>query len=383
MFIFLTLFLTLYGLMNWYWYRAVTPLLPPSVAVKSLMVLMLLSLVLAPLAIRLLEREGHAAGARWSAYAGYGWMGFLFLSCCCFLVLDLVRLLVWGAARAGCGITPGVLLPSPAASAVGVTLLVTAVCLYGRYEAGAIRTEMVDIVSEKIPPAAGTVTVVQISDLHLGLLVGEERLRRILAAVRAAGPDLLVATGDLVDGQMDGRDALAGLMAGLRPRLGAYAVTGNHEWYAGSQPALSFLRDAGFTLLRGERADVAGILTVAGVDDPAFVGRNGAADQEEELLSRTEPGAFLLLLKHRPVVATGSRGRFDLQISGHVHGGQIFPFGLLTRLQFPLPTGLSRLTEGGSVYVSRGTGTWGPPVRVLAPPEVTVFRLRHPGTGRR
>ena len=375
MFIFLTLFLTLYGGMQWYWYRKAVSVVPRTVAAKLILTIFLLLMLFAPVVIRLLEQRGHEATARWTAFIGYSWMGFLFLSCSCFLLLDLGRLLV---RYTGYGGDLGGYLPGAGTSFIGVTLLVVVITIYGWYKATLIRTEIVDIESTKIPKAAGTVTIAQISDVHLGIMVGERRLKTILSAVRATQPDILVATGDIVDGQMDGHDRLAGLMGEIKPRLGKFAVIGNHELYVGIRQSLSFLRDAGFTVLRGESAEIAGVMTIAGIDDPVFGGKIEAADQERRVIEQVTPGRFLLLLKHRPVVATESRGRFDLQLSGHVHQGQIFPFVFLTRIAFPLPTGLSRIREGGAVYVSRGVGTWGPPIRFLAPPEVTLFRLRHP-----
>ena len=377
MYIFLTVFLTLYGGMHWYWYRKAMPIVSHSAGARVVLGLLLIVMVLAPIMIRVLERWGYEAAARWTACIGYSWMGILFLSCSCFLVLDLARLLSWSAGRFGAAGLDR-FLPGPAVSFTAITTLTAFVFAYGLYEAAEIRTETVDLYSTKIPVGAGTLTVAQISDVHLGLLVGEERLREILTAVRRAAPDILVATGDLVDGQMDGRGGLIALLQEIRPRYGKFAVTGNHELYVGSTQALSFLRDAGFTVLRGEAITILGLLAVAGVDDPVFGGKAGVAAQEREALQKVAHDRFVLLLKHRPVVSAESRGRFDLQLSGHVHQGQIFPFGLLTRLAFPLPTGLSGIEEGGAVYVSRGAGTWGPPIRFLAPPEVTVFRLRHP-----
>ena len=378
MYLFLTIFLALYGGMQWYWYRKGADVIPQSMVARLFVALFLLIMLLAPVLIRFREQRGDAAAARWTALIGYSWMGFLFLSCSCFLLLDCGRLLIRLLSRVGIGGDLGSYFPGSGSSFVWVTLLVAVITLYGWHEATVIRTESVDIYTTKIPKAAGTITVVQISDVHLGLLVGEERLKMILAAVRAAQPDLLVATGDLVDGEMDGRDGLARLLGEIRPRLGKFAVMGNHELYVGSHQALSFLQDAGFILLRGEVFEIPGIMAVAGVDDPVFGGKAEAADQERRVLSRTDPQRYLILLKHRPVIAPQSRGHFDLQLSGHVHQGQIFPFGLLTRIAFPLPMGLSGIEEGGAVYVSRGAGTWGPPIRFLAPPEVTVFRLRHP-----
>ena len=378
MYLFLTLFVTLYGGMQWYWYRKALLVVPHSLVARALLLFVLFLMVAAPLLIRILERWGYDAAARCFALIGYSWMGFLFLSCCCFLAIDLVRLLLWGGGRCGVGAALGGLLPGGGVVFMGVTLLAFIICIYGWFEANDIRTETVDIYTTKIPKAAGTITIVQVSDVHLGLLVGENRLKKILTLVRGAEPDLFVATGDLVDGQMDGRDGLARLMKEIRPRLGKFAVTGNHELYVGESQALAFLRDCGFTLLRGTVQEIPGILTVTGVDDPVFGGKVGSAVQEREALSQGSPERFILLLKHRPLIAPESRGRFDLQLSGHVHQGQIFPFSLLTRLVFPLSTGLSGIEEGGAIYVSRGSGTWGPPIRFLAPPEVTVIRLRHP-----
>ena len=378
MYIFFAVFLSLYGSMQWYWYRKALPAIPQAMAARILLAIFLLLMMLAPIMIRLLERGGQEVLARWTAFIGFSWMGFLFLSCTCFLILDLVRLLVRVAGRAGFDGNLGNFLPGAGVAFTGVTALVALICIYGWFEATAIRTENVEVYTTKIPKAAGTITIAQISDVHLGLLVGERRLRAILEAVRTAEPDVLVATGDLIDGQMDGSHGLGVLLKGFSPRLGKFAVTGNHELYVGGSQALTFMKEAGFTVLRGDVARIPGILDIGGVDDPVFIGKEGAVDQERTLLAQARSDIYLLLLKHRPLVAPESRGKFDLQLSGHVHKGQIFPFELLTRIQFPLPTGFNGIAEGGAVYVSRGTGTWGPPIRFLAPPEVTVFRLRHP-----
>ena len=140
--------------------------------------------------------------------------------------------------------------------------------------------------------------------------------------------------------------------------------------------ATTFLQRSGFDLLRGGCRDAGDYLTVVGVDDPAG-GQSGEFrdNDEQRLLASVPAGRFVLLLKHRPVVSPDSQGRFDLQLSGHVHKGQVFPFNLLTWLSFPVRAGLNPLAGGGVLYVSRGSGTWGPPIRFLAPPEVTVIDL--------
>jgi uncharacterized protein len=224
----------------------------------------------------------------------------------------------------------------------------------------------------------GQLRIVQISDVHLGLIIGTERLSRILDAVRAAKPDILVSTGDLLDGQVDGIEALEKQFREINPKFGKYAVNGNHEYYVGIERAEDFCKSAGFTLLCNKTFDIPGVAVIAGVDDPA-AGRFGLSGNvtEKQLLSGIPKERFVLLLKHRPLLDPDSKGLFDLQLSGHTHRGQIFPFTLIIRMLFPIDSGLLNLENNSYLYVNPGSGTWGPPMRFLAPPEVTVIDLEH------
>jgi predicted MPP superfamily phosphohydrolase len=376
--LFLLTFFAIYGGVHCYFFmkaQAAFPLGPPATAV---LVLFLVAMTAAPVGVRMLESHGHEATARFLAYAGYLWMGFLFLFFCVSLAGDAWRLgVVLSGRLAGRNLAALLLSPRAAFLIPAATGVVLAVYAYG--EALAIRTDRVTIVTPKLSPQTGRIRICQLSDVHLGLIVREERLRRMLAAVREADPDLLVITGDLLDGQADGYAVLTALFREMRPRLGTFAVTGNHEFYVGIDQMERFCREAGMTLLRGEGVAVGGVLTVAGVDDPAGL-RSGLGRRvvEKEILDRFPRERFTILLKHRPVVDREAAGRFDLQLSGHVHGGQIFPFWYVTRLFYPAPMGLSAAGDGSSLYVSRGTGTWGPPLRLLAPPEVTVIDLVPP-----
>jgi predicted MPP superfamily phosphohydrolase len=224
----------------------------------------------------------------------------------------------------------------------------------------------------------GRLRIVQISDVHLGLIVREERLKRILAIVKEAHPDILVSTGDLVDGEICKLNNLSGLLAEIRPRYGKYAVTGNHEFYAGFEQARCFTEDAGFTLLRGDVVIPGGLITIAGVDDPAVRIEGGSPNISEEVLLADLPeDKFTVLLKHRPLVDEKAAPFFDLQLSGHVHGGQIFPFTIATWLYYPVTAGYAKVSDRAYLYENRGAGTWGPPIRFLAPPEVAVIDLVH------
>jgi predicted MPP superfamily phosphohydrolase len=168
----------------------------------------------------------------------------------------------------------------------------------------------------------------------------------------------------------------ADILNRLNPKFGKFSVTGNHEAYLGPDKALAATNRAGFTMLSYQGVTVGGMINIVGVDDPGVSHRLKAdGSAERALLERYPEGEFTVLLKHQPVVDRESVASFDLQLSGHTHGGQIFPFILLTRLAYPAKTGLSQVGPETWLYVSRGTGTWGPPIRFLASPEVTVFEL--------
>lgn len=373
---FLLTFFLVYGGMHLYAYRKATAALRLALPVRVGLVLFMVFMMAAPVLVRLAENTGLERVARLLALSGYSWLGLLFLFVSAAAAIDLLRLLLflagWLTGR-DCFRRPvprlQFFLPLAAAAAIFV---------YGFFEARNIQAEHVVIATTKLPQGVNRFRIVQISDVHLGLIVRQDRLRRILAVVRRAHPDLLVSTGDLVDGQTNSLAGLASMLAAVKAPDGKFAVTGNHEFYAGLNKSLRFTRRAGFTVLRQQGVTVAGLLNVAGVDDPTVYafGRKQKIDERRLLLSLPR-GKFTLLLKHRPVLDKSSLGLFDLQLSGHTHGGQIFPFTLVTRLRYRVPTGLSRAPAGSFLYLSRGAGTWGPPIRFLAPPEVTIIDLVH------
>jgi predicted MPP superfamily phosphohydrolase len=365
---FMSVALLIYGSMHLYAFGKVWMAFPHSFGLGLALTLAGFMLTFSPLLVWYMERQSWHGATVAVAWVSYTWMGFLFLFFCIGLAFDLGHLLA---------AVLGFKWPLNDVRAFRTVFLLALGALgYGLVEARQIQIERINITTPKL--ASGQVTIAQLSDLHLGMMAGDAFLERVMAKLRKLKPDIVVATGDIVDGQGDNLDALAPRFKTYTPPLGSYAVIGNHEHYAGLANSLRFLRSAGFTVLRSESAEAGGIV-LAGVDDPSTLasgrparvdsGKASAAVVSNDIFAKN----YIVLLKHQPVV--DGDVPFDLQLSGHIHGGQIFPFVYLTRLVYGVHTGLTRLADGRLLYVSRGAGTWGPPIRLFAPPEITLITI--------
>lgn len=370
---FLFIFL-IYGGMHIYAFLRARSAMAFGHAAGAALAAFMLLMTFAPAFIRALEQYDYEATARALSYVAYFWMAALFLFFCGSLVLDLVNLVIRAAGWMARSDSPTYLLPARTSFFVSLGLSL-AVCVYGYFEALDIRTERVRIETVKLPAGVDRLTIAQITDVHLGMIIRCDRLEKMLAAVKAANPDIFISTGDLVDAQINRMAGLAELLRGVKTKYGSYAITGNHEYYAGLDKALAFTREAGFTVLQNEAVRV-GPINLVGVDDRTAVQlKLEKPVSEKELLTRLPRDRFTLFLKHQPRINRSTFGLFDLQISGHTHKGQIFPFTLATLFFFPWNAGTHDLGSGSLLHVSRGTGTWGPPIRFLAPPEVTIYEI--------
>jgi hypothetical protein len=372
--IFLLAFLLIYGGFHLLFFFRIRAVCFVGVGPSLFLAIVLVAGLAAPLIIRLAEAKGYELFARYLAIIGYYWMAFLLLFCVVSLSVELYNFSL--TAVAGKFIfnksiftpTPGMRFIIPAVASI---LLV----IYGSVEARNPRTEFMVIHSTKIPRKIGRIRLLQISDVHVGGAVGSGYVPGIIRAIRAAAPDIIVSTGDLVDGRGAYVKNAARMFREVTPRWGKFAVTGNHEFYLGVGKALNFMDEAGFVPLRNGVATIAGVVDLVGVDDPGGImsGIGGVSDRAA--LAEAGRGRFTILLKHRPIVEKNAIPFFDLQLSGHTHGGQLFPFQIFTKLAFPYFSGDYRLSPGVLLHVNRGAGVWGPPVRLLAPPEITVIDL--------
>lgn len=380
MYLFLITFLTLYGGMHIYAFFRLRDAFQPKPHLQWILILWMAAMTFIPLLVRAAELFGMEKTAQTIAWPGYIWMGFLFIFSSFMLFADLVNNFYRFVVKRIFKRFP------EAISSYNICRIILAMTIvagvYSIIEAGNIRTEHVVINSAKLPPSTSRIRVVQISDMHIGLLSQKDHQAQILKKIREAGPDILVCSGDLVDGKLNrdyrisGYDPLAALLASIPAPYGKFAVIGNHEVYAGLPQAIAFTQAAGFTILRNQSVKLKSGITISGVDDRAV--KPGAVtdiNTETALLNQVSHEDFHILLKHRPDIPPESDGHFDLQLSGHVHGGQIFPFNFLVRLRHPIPCGTTVTSTGSSIHVSRGSGTWGPPMRLFAPPEMTVIDI--------
>lgn len=318
-----------------------------------------------PFFTRRTDRINDAKQRKWSDRLGSTWSIFALYV---FVVLGAMGLLHWFT---GIGLPPlPELLIAFAASA--------AILFWGVKQANTVVTIKIRVRTRKLPEGMDRLRIVQLSDLHLGPFTGVLQLQRIMRRIREAEPDMVVITGDLADGELKGRDHELAMLRRIKPKYGVFAVPGNHDYYDNIDVAVAFMEAAGIRVLRNEVVESGGIV-IAGADDRDHIEKAKWGLSKSETMLLTIPGGnmkkFLLLLRHRPVVEPGTVGLFDLQLSGHTHGGQLLPMLSSRHKISGRSRGIKKLGAGSGLYVSNGAGYVGPPVRFFAPPEITVFDL--------
>jgi predicted MPP superfamily phosphohydrolase len=242
------------------------------------------------------------------------------------------------------------------------------------------RVRHVEVPIAGLPAALNGFSIAQISDLHVGATIKRDYLERVVDAVNGLGADMIAVTGDLVDGSVRDLARHTEPLARLTARHGAFFVTGNHEYYSGAGPWIREIRRLGLEVLINEhvvlRHEGASVV-VAGVTDLSggYFDPSHVSDPAVAMTGAPDDAGVRLLLAHQPRSAfAAAQAGFDLQLSGHTHGGQFFPWNYVVKLFHPFTTGLHRV-DSLSVYISRGTGYWGPPKRLGAPSEITYLRL--------
>lgn len=313
---------------------------------------------------------GHRRHRDWAARIGDMVLGVIWVLFAWSIAGNLLRL---GLALGG--------VADPLRSRIvtaAVVIVSAALLLWGWFEAMRVpRVKRVAVPIDDLDPRLHGLRVVQLSDIHYGPIDRTRRARRVAAAVDALDADIVCITGDIADGSVAQRRGQADSLGSVRARLAKVYAPGNHEHFGQAQAWLDYLRELGWEPLCNRHITIrrdGAALVVAGVDD-ATVARPGNADLAAALAGADEK-LPVLLLAHQPkqVDSAAARG-IDLQLSGHTHGGQIWPFGWIVRLAQPSIGGLTRHGKRTWLYTSRGTGFWGPPLRIFEPSEITLLTL--------
>lgn len=242
-----------------------------------------------------------------------------------------------------------------------------------------VAVSRVRVAIDRLTNAKSGYRIVQISDVHVGPTIGRDFIEAVVARINSLEPDLVAITGDLVDGSVAELAEHVAPLAKIRAKDGVFFVTGNHEYYSGADEWIAHLSTLGIRVLRNEHVRIGGDdgFDLVGIDDASSHGFGGGhgADLKKALAGRDESRACVLLAHQPKGIDLADTLGVDLQLSGHTHGGQMVPWNFLVRLQQPFVAGLHKLARA-QIYVSRGTGYWGPPMRVGAPAEIAEIELR-------
>jgi len=382
--IFITVASLIVGGIHYYIYRrlVVTPALPAPWNTTVSLALLVLAISI-PLSF-VVTRFFHGTAAKIFLLPVYVWLGAMFMTFSVLLTFDVVKGIAWlGAHLAGHSFDPErrlFLSRLLSGTAVATVAVATGVAIRNGYRRFIIKR--LDVTLSKLPPELDGFTIAQITDLHLSPTLGRDWLTEVVAQTNALQPDLIAITGDLADGTVAqlGRDVEP--LADLRAPHGVFFVTGNHEYFFDLDGWLQRLGEFGIRVLRNERVtiernDVA--FDLAGVDDNdgSHLAPGHGTDVAAAMTGRDASRAAVLLAHQPRTVAEAAKHGVDLVLAGHTHGGQIWPFKYLVYLQQPYINGLHN-HNGTQIYVSEGTGFWGPPMRLGTAAEISLITLRAP-----
>ena len=384
---FLAITLSIMGGVHWYLFsrlvRETAIPLPWSTGLGVALVAVVFSIPLSFIASRVLDKNL----ARYFVVPVYIWLGFAFQTFFLFLVIDIVRGGSW-LVRTFYELGPFFGDPAQglkawrvmAFSAVGTTILATGFAIW--WGLSRLVVKRIDIPLPGLPPGLDGFTIAQLSDLHLDLVHGKDWLASVVEKTNALSPDLIAITGDLAEGSVASFAEEVEPLRGLSAPQGTFFVTGNHEYFHDLNGWLELLKELGIRVLRNERVRIGDgehSFDLAGVDDHdgGRIAPGHGPDLRKALKNR-DPNRAVVLLAHQPrIMEEASRNGVGLVLSGHTHGGQIWPFSYLVYLQQPYVRGLKE-RGGTKLYLSSGTGFWGPPMRLGTTAEITLITLRSP-----
>lgn len=305
-------------------------------------------------------------------YYRYG-LYFVFISCVILLTVTLFTDAFWYLGRK-IGIIDFLPFSRDICLKYNLALVVIAFLLSVSALWSGVKVPRVKTLTLESPKISRETTIVLLSDLHIHRVINPQKIAQIISRANAQKPDIVLLAGDIIDDDVKRVSHITTLLNDLQASEGIFFVTGNHEFYAGYRETVDELKKLGFTFLENRGAS-AGNIYLAGIPDVFAGAAFHRTANIQKAFSGADAATFRLLISHTPV-DFGHENIFDLEVSGHTHGGQIFPFHILTAWHNRYLAGLYDLDNRAQIYVSRGAGQWGPQMRFLAPAEITVIKLR-------
>jgi predicted MPP superfamily phosphohydrolase len=375
MILFFVIVFTVYFSVNAYVFFHGLRAIPAGTGLRTVYCVVFLFFALAFIAGRMLERVWLSGPSTFLVWIGSFWLAALLYFVLAALAIDLARL----ANRLVPFFPPWVMSESGAGRiAVAVLALVIPLVIAGHLNALYPRVHKITLQIAKTAPGLKTMRLVMASDIHLGTVIGKSRFDRMVETINGLDPDLVVLAGDIVDEDLGPviKQNLGETLRAIKARNGVYGITGNHEYIGGVEEATAYLVEHGVRMLRDSTVTVNDALVLVGREDRSisqFVGKQRRP--LEDLLRGVDRRKAVVLLDHQPFqLEEGAKAGVDLQLSGHTHHGQLWPFNYITRKVYENSWGY--LAKGNThIYVSSGIGTWGPPVRLGNRPETVELTL--------
>ena len=375
---FIAVILTISGLIHWFLYaRLVSALEITSAGILWPLRILAVFLAVSYILVRIWERftpDPYVYATEWFAAS---WIGMMFQLLWMTALVWLIRLLlritgVWGQFAP----EQHTLIGRVAVIAViGMALLL---CGYAMYRAARpARIVHAAVPVKNIRPELRSLKIALVADFHAGVLVGSKQVQRMAKQVMELKPDVILVPGDILDHPPDRIRKLSQAFRELRAPFGVYGTTGNHEYYINVNKAIALIEESGIRMLNNETVTLPQGLMIAGIADRTAIQFRLPRPKVSEFVAEHKNDLPMILLNHTPMgeeAQAAGRAGADLVVSGHTHGGQIWPFSFMTRLAFTFHHGIYKL-DSGHIITTCGIGSWGPPMRLGAPPEIVLIRL--------
>lgn len=379
--IFFSIVFTIYGLVNFYIFKRVWPVFADTGIYRQLFLFSFFFLVLAYPIGRLVENLSRNVFTDFLVIVGSVYLGIMVYAFLCILVIDIFRLL-----HILFSIFPAFLIRHPQKTARLVTLygmiLVLLIITFGYMNTLFLRVRSFPIDIQKSANGLKELNLVMVSDVHLGTVIRSGRLEKVVDRINALQPDVVLIPGDIVDEDVNSvaEQNMARILQRIKTVYGVYATSGNHEYFAGVEAVVNYMRQGGITVLQDSVVKVADAFYVAGRKDLMAERLADGRKSLDWILQGVDKSLPIIMMDHQPYhLEVARQNGVDLQLSGHTHHGQLFPFNYITRMVYDLSWGYQKV-ENTHYYVSCGVGTWGPPIRTSSFPEIVQLKIRFKGS---